>query len=266
MLTSCKGNKNNTSLTKAISKIEKENIITDTIKEEISYKDSLSGKKLIASVLKQLKIPNNKCKHEFTSINKSPYNNNESIIIIPEIVVEEDEGLYYELNSHIVLVNSKTGKIKSAFFESSKTNGWISSALYIVDIEIDTLLYEVKNNTKAFGVKIGFRGSSKPNPYSSEYISLFIQKENSLQKILDYEIADYGGEWDMDCSGEFIEKTSVLRPLINTTNGFYDINVSSEYTVTTNYINKNGECEDKKEVSYKTTKLVFSNDRYKQNR
>jgi len=263
LITSCKENK--ASFTKTVSKIEKEKVISNTVidEEEIENDDSFPNNKLLASVLKQLKIPDNKCKYEFTSINKSPYNDNESIIIIPEIVIAEDESQYFELNTHIVLVNSETGKIKKAYFESNKTNGWISDALYITDIEIDSTLYKVNNDTKAFGVRIQFMGSSKPNPYSSEHLSLFIPKANSLQKILDYEIADYVGEWDMDCTGEFYKKKCVLRPLASITNGFYDLSVASEYTTTTNFVNKDGACESKNVVSYKTSKLVFSEGKYK---
>lgn len=143
---------------------------------------------LLDSVLGQLNLKKSKIKTELVVFKSFPNNLNETIIVIPEIV---DEGeMYFELNSHILIIDSKSGNIKSYFFESSKTNNWISDAIQLTEITIDTAPYKVSKNERAFGIRLHFIGSSRPNPYENEIISLFVQSKNKLKKILNnYEIS-----------------------------------------------------------------------------
>lgn len=225
----------------------------------ISFAQSES---LINTVVKQLHLDKSKIKTELVISKSFPNNPNKTIIVIPEIV---DEGeMYFELNSHILIIDSKSGNIKSYFFESSKTNNWISDAIQLTEITIDTAPYKVSKNERAFGIRLHFIGSSRPNPYENETISLFVQSKNKLKKILNnYEILYNGGEWDTDCEGEFVDERKVLIISNNKTNGLFDILVKNKITETTNYINENDECSSIDNIRSLKTILKFDGKKYK---
>ncbi|WP_264558094.1 hypothetical protein [Flavobacterium sp. N2270] len=217
---------------------------------------------LLDSVLGQLNLKKSKIKTELVVFKSFPNNLNETIIVIPEIV---DEGeMYFELNSHILIIDSKSGNIKSYFFESSKTNNWISDAIQLTEITIDTAPYKVSKNERAFGIRLHFIGSSRPNPYENEIISLFVQSKNKLKKILNnYEISYNGGEWDTNCEGKFVDERKVLIISNNKTNGLFDILVKNKISETTNYINENGECNYIEKNKTKKKSLKFNGYEYK---
>ena len=194
---------------------------------------------------------------------KSP---SETILLIPEIE-EEEEGCCFELNSYILIIDTRTGEIKHKYFESSKTNNWSSDAVALSDIIIDTIPYPISENDKAFGVQVNHIGMSKPNPYSSSSLSLFIKSGNTLKKVLkNYDVKDYGGEWDTNCYGEFINTEKTLSISNTKTNGYYDIFVKTITTEIKNYEDSNGVCKTKKVPSSVNTTLKFNGKAYKKAR
>ena len=214
-------------------------------------------------ILKQLNLSEHNCMMSLIVSKVIPNNPEESIYVIPEIV--KGDVTFFELNSHILIVNSKTGEIKNKYFESSKTNEWYSDAIRLDKITIDTARYYITDNIRAFGIRIFYYGSSKPNPYSNETISLFIKSKDSLKKILNnYDVMDYGGEWDTNCFGEFIKKTKTLSILSKKSNSYYDILVNNKITETKNFEDSNGNCQQKEKTSSKKTVLKFNGNRYKE--
>ncbi|MCF6360042.1 MAG: hypothetical protein L3J29_04690, partial [Cyclobacteriaceae bacterium] len=193
-----------------------------------------------------------------------PNNLNETIMVIPEIVDEGEQ--YFELNSYILIVNSVTGKIVHQYFESSKTNSWVSDAIKLVEITIDTAPYNVKDNIRAFGIRVRYVGSSQANPYENETISLFIKSENTLKNILKkYDVMNSGGEWDTNCAGKFIDENKVLIISENMTNTYVDILVKSKIIESKSYIDENGDCDSTEKITTEKTLLKFNGKEYKEN-
>ncbi|WP_103070127.1 PA3715 family protein [Aquimarina sediminis] len=225
-------------------------------------KPVLKEETLIDSVIQQLNLDKQKIKEEFIVSKVQPHNPNETIVVIPEIAGEEDEHLF-ELNSHIVLVDNTTGKITHKYFESSKTNGWVSDAVILSEISIDTAPYILAKDTRALGVRVFYYGMSKPNPYSNRTISLFVKSGDALKEVLHYDVEDYGAEWDTQCAGE---STSVKNTFIMSeekTNGYFDIIVKSKITESKTYVDENGECEEEKDkITSKTAVLQFNGKKY----
>ena len=240
-----------------INKEEKNNTVENKIAQVLSQTE------IIESVLNQLKIKKTDCKTEFIIIKKTPNNDTESIIVIPELVSEDEH--YFELNSHILIIDNKTGKIKNRFFESSQTNEWVSDAIRMVEVSIDTAPYVVQKGKRAFGIKVRYLGSSKPNPYGKETISLFIKNKNKLSRVLkNFEINGNSGEWDANCAGEFntVKKTLIISD--NITNGYYNIIVKNKISNSKTFINKQGDCDEKEEIQIIKTILKFENNEYKE--
>ena len=218
---------------------------------------------LIDAVLKNLNIKKENCKIDLIVLKENPNNTNETIVVIPEIVDEGDH--YFELNSYIVIVSSKTGKIIHQYFESSKTNNWVSDAVVLTKITIDTAPYNVTNTKRAFGIRVYYYGSSQANPYNYETISLYITKDDALKKIIDnYSVMKYNGHWDTNCVGEFIDEKKAFVISKNKSNGYFDISVKNKIIETTNYKDESGNCDSKEKITKEKTLLKFNGKEYKE--
>jgi hypothetical protein len=214
---------------------------------------------LLDSVLKQLDLNKSKIKTEFVVSKVIPNNSNETILVIPEIVVEEED--YFEFNSYILIVNTKTGKIIHNY---SEKNAWISDAVQLTEIIIDTANYQISEQNRAFGIKVKYSGSSQPNPYKSESFSLFIKSGTTLKKVLiNYEILYYGGEWDTNCEGEFLAMKKIIIVSKNKTNDYFDLIVKNKITETKNMLDKNGNCNTLETFTEEKTILKFNGLEYK---
>ncbi len=219
--------------------------------------------KLIEAVLKNLNIKKENCKIDLIVSKKNPNNFEETIIVIPKLVKEGED--YFELNSYIVIANNETGKIIHQYFESSKTNNWVSDAIKLVEIVIDTAPYNVTDNNRAFGIRVRYVGSAQVNPYENETISLYIIKGNTLKKIVtNYSVIKYNGYWDTKCIGEFIDEKKVLIISKNKTNGYFDISVKNKIIETTNYKDESGNCDSKEKITKEKTLLKFNGKEYKE--
>lgn len=219
---------------------------------------------LIELALKELNLKEENT--SFVSAITNPNNENETIIVIPESTDESEED-YEELNTNIVIVNNKTGKITHRYFESSKTNGWISNAIFIYDIVIDTTEYKLSKTKNAFGIIVKFRTQSQSNPYYSEYLSLFVKDEESIKKVLDfYPVYEYTGELNMNsCSSEIQKEKRELITNTTQTNNFFDITIKTSKSKIQHQEDENGICKPiETEVSSKESILRFESKTYKE--
>ncbi len=232
----------------------------DLIDEAASNK--LSDNILISSVIRALDIAPPTIKTNLIAIKTNPQNTNEAIVIIPEIADEGEQ--YFDLNSHIILANYQTGEITHKFFESSKTNKWVSDAIELKEINIDTAPYRMDEDVRAFGVRVRYSGMSRVNPYTGETLSLFIKSDTELKKVLNaYPVLEAVGQWDGNCSGEFKDTESTLLMSGQTSNGFFDIKIRSRITTTINKVNTNGECDALETEAFDVKKLKFDGAEYK---
>ena len=218
---------------------------------------------LIENAIQQLGLEKLKIHKDLVTSKVQPNNNNETIVVIPEIVIEDED--YFELNSHIVLVNNTTQKITHKYFESSKTNNLVSDAVKLANIEIDTAPYILAGDERAFGVRVYHYNNSKPNPYSNKTLSLFMKSGDSLKKVLhNYDVMNYGGEWDTACAGEFIDIKNTLIIAEEKTNGYFDILIKSKVTETKNEKDEKGECQSTKNSTTETKILKYNGKIYKE--
>lgn len=190
-----------------------------------------------------------------------PDNPDDIIIVLPEIVDEGQE--YFELNTHLLIINSRSGDMMQTFFESSKTNQWTSDAIRLDQIEIDTAPYLVKEDVRAFGVVVHYFGSSRVNPYYNKTLSLFIKSDTSLKKVLhNFSIEKNTGEWNGVCEGEHESKKKTLIMSSEKTNDFFDITVKTNIVNTIDFEDEQGDCNSKDSLSTKTSILKFDGNRY----
>lgn len=261
---------------KTTSKLEKDKITikkiewTDEGHESIDvYKVNEDGKiaimtndeSIINTVVNYLNLDKLKVKTDLI-VQKFLKTSNETIVVIPEIVEEAEE--YFSLNTHIVIYSNQTGKVTHTYFESSKTNNWISDAIRLDEIKIDVAPYFLTENTRAFGIRVEYFGSSRVNPYYNQTLSLFVKEKGTLKNILrNLSVEENTGEWDGACEGKFHDESKTLIMTKEKTNGYFDILVKSKIVESVAFFNNANECDEKETVSYTTSVLKFDGNLYK---
>ena len=135
--------------------------------------------------------------------------------------------------------------------------------MVLSDITIDTGIYQLNEKERAFGIRVDYEGSSRPNPFNKTDLSLFVVQNNNLKRILsNYPITEFHGEWDTNCAGEFEDINSVIDIDKNKTNGFRNLTIKSKIEQTKNIATKD-DCVEKKTTKLSTIKLKYNGKEYK---
>lgn len=227
---------------------------------QISFSQSTDH---LNTVLKQLKIKKSEIHEKLFSQKILPYDKSKSILVIPKYDINEQDNEghdYFVLDAYIVVIDNATGKIICKFIEP---NAWTSDALMLTGISIDTGLYHLNTTTRAFGIRVDYTGSSRPNPFSETHLSLYVADKNSLKQVLkNYSISRSGGEWDTNCAGEFEDRNSTFDIAKVQTNNYNNIIVRST-TVKSVSTPTNDDCVSKETTKKATSKLIFNGKEYK---
>ncbi|WP_428231774.1 hypothetical protein [Flavobacterium sp.] len=215
------------------------------------------------AVLKQLNLKENQVNLDLFTQKVLPYDKDKSVLVIPKYDINEqdDEGHYYfVLDAYIVVIDNATEKI---ICKSIEHNAWTSDALVLTGISIDTGLYLLNKTTRAFGIRVDYNGSSKPNPFGETNLSLYIIDKGSLKQVLkNYKISHSNGEWDTNCAGEFEETNSSFDMDKVQKNNFSNIIVKTKIVKTVSTPTKD-DCISKDTIKNETSKLVFNGKEYK---
>lgn len=180
--------------------------------------------------------------------------NSENYILCLPIINNQDNGLInYDL--YIIICNNQ-GEILKKYVE---LNSISSDAIALTSTEIDTANYLIKEDTRAFGIRLNYRNNSQPNPYSNQTLLLFYEKGKTIKKVLDYQIYEYHGEWDLNCNGEFEEKTGYISFEKSVINGFKNLKIRTkvEKRFLTGKNSKTGDCNEKVIKTFKTKILKY---------
>lgn len=218
---------------------------------------------LFTEALKQLKLKEKDVRTELYTEKVLPHSKSHSVLVIPKIISRDgdaDNNYSFDFDAYIVIVDNKSGKIINKYFEPE---AWISDAVMLSSIEIDTAPYLLQPNNRAFGIIVNYNGSSRPNPYGRSDLSLFVIDGTALKPILkNYVLAKSNGEWDTNCSGEFEDMHSILLVDKQQSNNWSNIIVKQTITSTKNFV-INDNCENKEIVKHKKLVLKFDKKVYK---
>ncbi|MEZ4778743.1 MAG: hypothetical protein R2786_05100 [Flavobacteriaceae bacterium] len=221
--------------------------------------ESIKNYALINSILLDLKLEWAQIEIGYLIFGELSQVTKETLVIIPEIAAEEDDLL--RLNTHMVLVNARTGTITHQLYESYKENGWQSDAIAMDAIEIDPLVYRVSEPEIAFGIVVKYRNHSQPNPYREEVISLYTKDHNTLKKILDhYPIYESTGNVNVNsCYAEHTKTKNKLSFDTLKTNDYFNILVESTSIQELFQEDENGDCNPTETLLSKQTKVLAYN-------
>lgn len=179
----------------------------------------LDSDDLLDKILLDLSVDKTDCRKDLI-ITKS-ISESESIFVIPEIE-EKGEG-YQILNKHILIVDKKSGSVKSKFFEEKS---WISDAVRLNNINIEYQPYNIFDNSETIGILVTYYGSSRVNPYESKELSLFYRDRNELKRVLkNYSVYRVNGETDGINSGEFETSKKTISSVKKEGIDFYNLKI-----------------------------------------
>lgn len=169
-----------------------------------------------------------------------------------------DEG-DYDLN--VLVVETGSNKILSRIY---KRKAFISDAIALTNIGIDTARYDLADGVRAFGVTSSYTGASRVNPYGATRMTLYVEKGKQLKPILQNLVINSGnGEWDGNCKGEFSDINRIIDISKNTTSGYKDLIIRQSETKSRSSLDKKGECvEYKSPLSKKSHHLKFNGQAY----
>lgn len=161
---------------------------------------------ILPTILNSMGLSRDSIKMDLLAMKKLPYNLNQMVAVIPKIIFEDETML--TIDAIILVVDTETGAIIQQYQEKNIIYG---DAVYISSITIDTAPYLLTKDVRAFGIRIGYTGSSRPNPFSQEILSLYIPKDKQLIRVLDQICMNrFQGEWDTNCAGQFEETKSII--------------------------------------------------------
>ncbi len=221
--------------------------------------ESIENYTLINSILRDLQLQWAQIETGYLFFGELSQVTKETLVIIPEIA-EEDQDLL-RFNTHMVLVNARTGTITHQLFETYRENGWQSDAIAIESIEIDPLVYRVNETEKAFAMVIKYRNHSQPNPYVEEIFSLYTKEQNTLKKILDpYTIYESTGIVNVNsCYAEYTKTRNTLSLDSVKTNGYFNIRVENTSTKVLFQEDEQGDCSPTETVVSNQNKVLTYN-------
>lgn len=224
------------------SSFSQENPLEDSVKKEINYKEE-----------------------GYFDFSSNVLPNNPALAIVCAVKYNgevSNDGFNCDLT--LYLVDTKTQKIISQFKQEDKFQ---SDAYHLSYVKLDMANYKVTDNLRAFGIRVGFEGSSQVYPSWSNSLSLFVIQNNKISQILDmFPMDDLQGDWDTHCNydGEKTESLAIMQS--QKTNGYYDIAIKSTKTIGKTRAPKkeSDPCIEMDKTLKPTTQILkFSNGSYK---
>ena len=229
-----------------------------------SQERNIESSVLAKNIFAQLKLKQGDVNEELYVEKVLPNMKSQTVMVIPKYRKNEPDGYgnyYLELDAYIIIADNTNGKILYKYYEE---NAWTSDASRLSSITINTGLFNLNSETRAFGINVSYQGSSQPNPNHHTDLSLFVKSNQSLKKVLsNYTTETFGGEWDMKCVGEFEQVSStIIVDKKRKTKNFNDLIIKDKITKTIN-TPVNEDCIEKETVSSKTLRLKFNGTEYK---
>ena len=201
----------------------------------------------IEDVLKQVDLKFNS--GNLISCKVNPQNKNQLLIAyaVQKFIDDESEVEGYQL--YIIGMNNKNRQV-DYFYPVEKI--LVSDAIELSNLQWDLAAYNINRSTRAVGLRLGYFGRSRANPYSSEVLNLY--DLDHKKQILDGLIVKlYAGETDTRCNADIKERKSVLVMQPTTTYEYFDIQVRSQLE----YYEMSGNEDHCIEINRKTSKQNF---------
>lgn len=180
-----------------------------------------------------------------------------AVLPLPQKGSTDDDKTY---DVEILVADSQTGKIAAHRFEKSAL---VSDAVRLRGVTLDTAAWQLTPQTRAFGVRAEYEGSSRVNPFSQTVLSLYVVDGKTLRPVVDKLATQTGGgEWDGNCAGSFSDTSRAVSVGAPGKDGYVKLTVS-EKTVTTKNTPTRNDCASKESTSRRpNVTLEYDGERY----
>ncbi|WP_250516414.1 hypothetical protein [Caballeronia sp. INDeC2] len=119
-----------------------------------------------------------------------------AVLPLPRRANNEDEGTD---DVEILVADSASGSVIAHVYEPDAIT---FDAVRVDSIELDTARYQLKPGNRAFGVRVNYYGTSRPNPFGWTSLNLYTVEGQTLRKLVDrLVISSYSGENNGPCDG-----------------------------------------------------------------
>jgi hypothetical protein len=146
-----------------------------------------------------------------------------AVLPIAQPGATDDEAVY---DVDVLVTNSDTGEIIARLFEPSAIT---SDAVRLAGIELDTARYQLAAQTRAFGVRTNYEGSSRVNPFSTTTLDLYVMDGHALRRVVtNLTIHNNSGEWDGNCAGTASDSARALSIGTAIHNGYATLHVAEK--------------------------------------
>jgi hypothetical protein len=140
-----------------------------------------------------------------------------------EVIGGSDDMGDYDLD--VLIVQSRNGAVLSRLHLNKV---YASDAWRFSTLGIDTGRYILAPGVRAFGVRASHSSSSRASLGNETTLSLYVQDGKRIRQVLrGLVVSKNGGEWDMQCSGNFFETERAIEIGTSTNKGFADLIVTS---------------------------------------
>lgn len=204
--------KNQSKAPEEIVQEQTDSILPDSVEAVANY-----NQQAFSAILRQLNLKTEECCLQFVSQQKVPENKNLSVWVIPKIEDEDNESLV--LDGFILLTDTETGEIIS---KCSQPESWVSDAMQLGYVVIDTLDLRLNDNRIMFGIQTSYNGSSAVCPRNISSLKLFVQQEDKLLPVFDYCSAESTGDAGDSNTSWYTEYETEVIVTKQKSNGFYD--------------------------------------------
>lgn len=175
---------------------------------------------IIDQTLLQLNLSRADCLEDFLlaqTVSGSDY-----LVVIPEITALESEASY-TLRGHVLLVEIESGRILA---RNNEPPTWYSDAFYLYKVEVldNPLVFGV--GVQNYGLSISYSVNSKPNPYDTSLLSVWVRQGENLKEIVtEFPLRVSSGETNAANAGEFEVHSRTLSVLPEAGKDWYDLQV-----------------------------------------
>jgi len=139
------------------------------------------------------------------------------------------------------------------------------AATAIQDIRIDTSRYVLSSDTRAFGLRVRYRGTAPGSKAASETIRLYVHHGSKLRQVLqEIELDHDSGEWDSSCTGRFEQLRTMLSVGKSASNGYADLQLSRTLVQSRAQMQEDQGCTEKAmPAHFNTVTLRYDGERYR---
>jgi len=219
---------------------------------------------LLTKALQQLNLKESQINLNLFTEKVLPNYKAQSVLLIPKYKTNEQdeyENYFLVMDAIVLVVDNASGKI---LYQNIEPETWVSDAMIMESLVIDTGLYILADQKRAFGVRVNTHNTSGPNPFALEELKLYLVDNKKLNRITD-NITVYrnSGDWDIKCNGEFsTEITSIEVDNKNKSNGLNNLKLKTSIKKEINTLIK-GDCKTKIVDTKENVVLKFNGKTYK---